>query len=51
MLKNSLVPALLSVAKKSNAWGNSAGALHQIFQTMINAMAKERETGGFLALL
>jgi hypothetical protein len=46
----SLVPALLQVAKESNAWAEASGPLHQVFQTMINAMAKEVDYG-FLALL
>lgn len=46
----SLIPALLQVAKESNAWEQSSQPLHQVFQTVINAMIKET-SWGYLALL
>ncbi len=50
MLMSSLVPALLYVAKESNAWAEASGPLQEVFKTMIDAMAKEVDFG-YLALL
>ena len=46
----SLIPALLQVAKESKAWEQSTEPLQQVFQTVINAMARE-QSWGYLALL
>lgn len=49
-LTSSLIPALLQVAKESSAWKEASGPLQQVFQTVINAIAKEVDSG-YLALL
>jgi hypothetical protein len=48
--EGSLIPALLQVAKESKAWEQSTEPLQQVFQTVINAMARE-QSWGYLALL